>query len=660
MTTCFRRTCATTLAVLVVAFCCSPLMAQTTTDSGIEQRLQKLQDLVQEQRDMLKHQQQQINDLQKQNQDLKQVQKNQLSVSPVNLSSSASAQTKLTPAVYDASASQAVQAPAAPTPETPTIVPAVAPLRVLPIEAPKAGGLAPGIKLGPVTLTPYGFLKATAIRDSSNPQGVDFPIINGFPLTTGTGANGSSSFFIKARSSRFGGNFEWPDISKKLALTGRVEGDFEGNFNESANADVSSLRNPNPRLRLAYVRTDYHLSESTDFFFKAGQDWSLFGSPALPNLLETTFLGATFGDVYTRAPQMTFGWVQDVTKDHKVKIMPEFGIMMPSSGQILKLGTAGITGQISQAEDEGALSGRPEIEGRFVVQFQADNARGVAPAQVFIDGFQGYRQSIVSAGTAGLPTGFTGGFTGKSEMYGAQIGFQLPTRWITLTASAYEGGDLRFYAGGQLNTYFTNLAGLSAATEFPTTDGGPMALSGGQWLGCSVAAASLAACPAANIVNAPEKPVRSFGGFINAGFPISRWFNANPNGHNAGWQAYLTFGKDQVVHSDQMASVAANLGAPLAANASQLNFGTSMGKMAIATVYYKLNKWATFGFEQSIYANRGVCGTGVSALATAAGIPTVPGNPNCLAYTIGSVNGAPRYSNEIQDHRTEFGPIFTF
>ena len=60
-----------------------------------------------------------------------------------------------------------------------------------------------------------------------------------------------------------------------------------------------------------------------------------------------------------------------------------------------------------------------------------------------------------------------------------------------------------------------------------------------------------------------------------------------------------------------------------------------MGKSAIATLYYKLNTWATFAFEQSIYATRA--------------------EDHIPLYTIEGVG-----SNEWQDHRTEFGPIFTF
>ena len=49
---------------------------------------------------------------------------------------------------------------------------------------------------------------------------------------------------------------------------------------------------------------------------------------------------------------------------------------------------------------------------------------------------------------------------------------------------------------------------------------------------------------------APQRPIRSFGGFLQLGLPLSRWFNADPHGHNAGWQLQFTVGKDQVVDRD--------------------------------------------------------------------------------------------------------------
>src|SRR3989454_11142691 len=52
----------------------------------------------------------------------------------------------------------------APAPAAPSVVPAVAPLRVLPIDVPKQAGLIPDIKLGSgASVKLYGFFKASAV-----------------------------------------------------------------------------------------------------------------------------------------------------------------------------------------------------------------------------------------------------------------------------------------------------------------------------------------------------------------------------------------------------------------------------------------------------------------------------------------------------------------
>ncbi len=562
----------------------------------------------------------------------------------------------------------------APAPPPPAVVPAIAPVRSLPLDPPKTGGLA-GLKLGPVTFAPYGFIKATAVHDTSAPDGDDFPFIGLWFNSTqilNAGPNGSPAFHIKARSSRIGANFEWPDISPKLTLTGRIEADFENNFSVVDNADASSIRNPSPRLRLGYVRLDYHSSDRTDFFFQGGQDWSLFGSGALPNILETTFLGAFYGDIYTRTPQFTIGFSQSLgTSPRSFKFSPAFALMMPSTGDILKLqdipspsnGTGflsavGLNNQLGQGEDEGAFSGRPELEGKLTLQFQLDPAPGVAPAQVFVSGFESRRTAITTSSNGPVPlattftepngtvvqgatpvaepasylAAFPNGFTASSNMYGLQAAVQLPTRWFTLVASAYRGADLRFFAGGQFNSYAADIAGLTNPITFTTTDGGPFITDGTNILGCQGTFNAVTGACSGSVVVAPQKPIRSFGGFVNLGLPLSRWFNANPNGHNAGWQLLFDIGKDQANNHDINNPYYTGVVSPLP---------LAMGKMFAATLYYRFNRWCTFGFEQSNYATRVF--------------------DHLPLYVIGTgANGLPKTSNEWKDQRTEFGPVFTF
>ena len=546
-----------------------------------------------------------------------------------------------TPVVASLAAPEAGPAPSAgPTPTPmpdapppPAVVPAIAPLRVLPVDPPKKDGLNAAFKMGPVKMTPYGFIKSTAARDSSSPNGDDFPFIGLFLTSTttlSTGPTQDPEFHIKARSTRIGANFEWPDISPKLVFTGRIEGDYEGNFSEVDNRDVSSIRSNAFQLRLAWARMDYAASDKTDLYFEGGQDWSLFASTALPSILETTFLGAYYGTIYERSPQFQFGLVQKL--GGTVKISPTFALMMPSSGQILKLGSLGLAGQLGEGEREGADSGRPEVEARLDVQWQLDKAPGVAPAQIFWAGFQSRRTSIVakenyasciSPFCAAYEAAFPNGFTDSSTQYGNQVGVQLPTRWATLVATGYFGGDLRFFFGGQVDSYYTDTTGLSNPVTFPTTDGGPLAAAGG---------AILATNSAGQVVIAPQRPIRAFGGFVNLGLPLSRWFNANPKGHNAGWQLYLHAGKDQVVKND-LIQATGHGGLPLL-----------MGKVFAATLYYKVNPWIMFGIEQSVYGARLGFGAGTNCTAVGAVCYDIAGSPDDL----------------WQDHRTEFGPIFTF
>jgi len=563
---------------------------------------------------------------------------------------------------------QAQQPPVATTPQTPQrekplpvgVVPAVAPVRVLPVDPPKKDGLAAAFKMGPVKMTPYGFLKSTVVYDDSNPNGDDMPFpglfLNNTTFATTTGPTKDPNFHIKARAARIGANFEFADISPKLTLTGRMEGDFEGNFTEVDNRDVSSIRSSQFSFRQGWARLDYAASDATDIYFEGGQDWTLFGSSALPNLLETTALGYWYGDIYERSPQFQFGLVQKLgTSSRNFKLSPTFAIMMPTSSEIEKLGSLGVTAQLAQAEREGADSGRPEVEGRVALQFQLDKAPGVAPAQIIFSGVDGRRKSIVPNSAyctkvatcgAGLTpanyvAAFPNGFTASSSIYGVQGAVQLPTRWFTLVVSAYRGGDLRFFFGGQVDSYATDTSGLSnivggansTATGynpgFATLDGGPLAAAGGAVLGCNINVASAALCPQSNVVVARQRAIRAFGGFVNLGLPLSRWFNADPKGHNAGWQLFLHAGKDQVPNRD--------LNYPgYTTNANTLSpLPLLMGKLTAATLYYKLNPYVTFGFEQSIYATR-------------------------LADHLALYEIAGQASNEWQDHRTEFGPIFTF
>ncbi len=115
------------------------------------------------------------------------------------------------------------------------------------------------------------------------------------------------------------------------------------------------------------------------------------------------------------------------------------------------------------------------------------------------------------------------------------------------------------------------------------------------------AGGSLRTC-AGTVVVAPQRPIRGFGGFVQLGLPLSRWFNADPKGHNAGWQLLFTMGKDQV--NDHDLNNPGFVGAYNGGGTAPLPL--LMGKTAIGTLYYKFNNWCQFAFEQSVYATRGL------------------------------------------------------
>ena len=78
---------------------------------------------------------------------------------------------------------------------------ALTPIRFFPVDGVQKNDLHPAIKAEGVGFIPYGFIRVTAIEDSSSPNGDDFPL-PGF--LTDTPPNGSPEFHIKARSSRLG------------------------------------------------------------------------------------------------------------------------------------------------------------------------------------------------------------------------------------------------------------------------------------------------------------------------------------------------------------------------------------------------------------------------------------------------------------------------
>jgi hypothetical protein len=547
------------------------------------------------------------------------------------------------------------------TPPPPSFIPAVAPVRVLPIDLPKQGGLIPDIHLGSgANVKLYGFFKASAIKDTASSGGPtfgdqDWPL----PMLIGgdTGSTSDPSFHLKARSTRAGAQFEWVPKHSDFTITARVEADFEGDYTDVSNRNISSVRSSQFDLRYAYMRLDHKLG-TLPWFVEFGQDWSLMSS-SLPSLFETTGLGVAMGSLYERIPQFKTG-VQFHTGD--LKIQPEFAIVLPVAGS-----SALTPDQRARFGDRaGSDSDQPGVEARLVFQFPLSHSwKGVAPAQFIVSGHHARMNEIIPH-AAQLPTSVTCtvlpctidvfttattpnlGFTTSTTILnatntasctgaactleqlfpvGTQVGnpqnvwtteLQLPTPWVTFVGKFYKGDDLRFFFGGQLNDVWSN---LGSNNLFEVGNG--VSESGRAILfGCS--GGTTAGQPAAtvNCQNTPVQsailqPVGGFGGFTELSFPLSRIFHANPEGHNAGWVLHLQYGTDR-------------------GKASDVRHGNNLARTDLdtASITYKMNSWVSFVNETSYIVTH--------------------------AATLDSEKFAGYLVTQAHDWRQEFGPIFTF
>ena len=487
----------------------------------------------------------------------------------------------------------------------PPFIPAVAPLRVLPVDPIKRESIIPDVRLGSgARLKIYGFFKASAINDSSSPRGDDFPL-PGF--LSDTGPNTSPEFHMQARSARIGIQLEGLDPSPDWTITGRMEADWEGNFSRADNRNISTIRSNMLSLRLAYLRLDHRLSDKTNAFFVGGQDWTPFGSSTLPNTVETTGLALGFGTLYERLPQMRVGLTHDLGGSRHWKFTPEFAVTMPAFGN----DPTDVGNQLGYGERQGSDSDRPEVQGRVVLQWQLDRAPGVAPAQLIASATQGERKAIVlaSAVPAAFKSAFPNGASVSSSRYGYSLEAQLPTRFFTLQGKFFNGEDLRFYFVGELYSNFNDTAGLTGTATAASVDGASNVIFGMRNGVATVA---------------PQRGVRTDGGFAELGIPLSRIFNANPSGRNAGWSANFH----------------ASLDDAFARDTRRLGSGRGRSDWEFANMMYKMNNFITFMLEESYYHTRAADNSNLDF----GGLPLLRGIP----------------SRSWHDTRTELSAQFSF
>jgi hypothetical protein len=402
------------------------------------------------------------------------------------------------------------------------------------------------------------------------------------------------------------------------------------------NRNISTIRSSMASIRLAYGRVDHKFNDQTSIFALFGQDWTPFGSSTLPNIFETTGLGLGFGTLYERAPQFRFGVGHKFGGSRNVFIQPEFAVVMPAYGN----DPSNVADQLGYGEKQGADSGRPEVQARLVFQWQLDKAAGVAPAQLIFSGVQGNRKVMVRASDIPLcsnpdtlicPTTkvFQDAFPHGAETTSNRTGWtgevQLPTRYVTVITKYWSGSDLRFFFVGSLFSNYSDVAGL---TKPCGTDAAPAFCSGASNDGGS--SLSFGYDGSGNPVFAPQRPVRTVGGFVNVGFPLSRIFGADPAGRNAGWQLYLHYAFDQAKTRDIF-----QMGGP-----TRLGNTRSKNDLGAVTLSWKMNNLVSFVLEESMYRTR-IADPNLEDIAT---FPKYEG--------VGA--------RQWHDFRSEFGPIFSF
>jgi len=527
--------------------------------------------------------------------------------------------------------------------------------------------------------------------------------------STDSGPNGSPTFFLKASATRFGTNFEWPDIAgSNNTLTGRFEFDDEGNFSRATNRNASSIRTRMFALRLAWARIDHRFDENTTAFFLAGMDWSPFGSSTQANILETEGGAAFFGGLYERQAQIRVGLWHNFGGSRNFTIGIEPAISMMGTADL----PTDVGVQLGVSERQGTDVARPELSGRLVFQWQLDKARGVAPAQIIFSGFDGKRRELItrsaitqlfctagvgaaSAATTGnistcatvrtasqqaavtdILNAFPTGASVGSARFGADAEIQLPTRYATLVGKYYAGSDLRWYFGSQNFTAFNDNRAAQLFNLPPGLATAP-----------TLCAINGSTCPQLFDMDAsapnptfgftatgvpmvmPQHPPRTQGGFAQISFPLSRIFNANPAGRNAGWTIAFAAGTDQVKARDVLAQQATI--APTAANllpngAPVTSFGNrNRSDSAIGTLVWKFNQYVSFNYESSLYRTHAIC-DGADVTVTSFGAPVcgtiTAGTGANAGITLVNTNtpfrGFP--ARAWHDWRNEFGPVFTF
>lgn len=147
------------------------------------------------------------------------------------------------------------------------------------------------VQLGNSSLGFYGFVRLDAIYDDSRSSAIQTPtFILSEDSSLGTG-DSEASFNFHPRLTRFGMNFDGPEIGERgVKLSGKIEIDFQNGGRESRSII---------RMRHAYMNLDWGKTS-----LLIGQTWDLF-SPLYPTVNSDTLMWNA-GNLGDRRPQVRF------------------------------------------------------------------------------------------------------------------------------------------------------------------------------------------------------------------------------------------------------------------------------------------------------------------------------------------------------------------
>ena len=206
-------------------------------------------------------------------------------------------------------------------------------------------------------ITPYGFVLVNVLFNTDNPIPVDIPV------TAKENPDGTQSFLITARQTRFGLKMTGTEaLGAKVG--GGIELDFFGLTGSSSQGGVTQSA---PRLRRAFLTLDWKNTR-----LLAGQEWVVFAplSPtSLAHVSIPEFSGS--GNLWNRIPQITVEYRMKTGEKGEVK--GAISMLRPFGADIEPFFL------VSQSEvaGSGEKKGLPFVQGRVGVSVKPAQDKAV-------------------------------------------------------------------------------------------------------------------------------------------------------------------------------------------------------------------------------------------------------------------------------------------